>query len=346
MAAEVPGSGLRTAGSSSQWNRNNPAIRRILGDVRELEKDPSDQYAAQPLEDNMFDWHFVIRGPKGTDFEGGVYHGRIVLPSEYPFKPPSIILLTPNGRWEVNKKICLSISAYHPEQWQPAWGIRTILEALISFMTSPGDGAVGALEYSSEERRRLARESLRYTHPLMPPVPEVRSVTEETSGSAPNKYQEEIAKMHIVSLEPAATKQEDGASADQAQTDVEPDGSAPQPAPAPSSPSRTTPLDDQQQEQQQEPLQQQPHHSEPPQGQAQVLRHRHHNEAPPAAPAQAHEGGSTRTADRRTGPEAMQQQQQQQPTDWLLYYAIVLAIIIAVILYRKALRAVRPDEHI
>jgi len=25
---------------------------------------------------------------------GGVYHGRIILPADYPFKPPDIILLT------------------------------------------------------------------------------------------------------------------------------------------------------------------------------------------------------------------------------------------------------------
>ena len=42
----------------------------------------------------MFEWHFTIRGPSETDFEGGIYHGRIVLPPDYPMKPPSIILLT------------------------------------------------------------------------------------------------------------------------------------------------------------------------------------------------------------------------------------------------------------
>ncbi|GBG25853.1 Ubiquitin-conjugating enzyme E2 J1 [Hondaea fermentalgiana] len=140
------------SGEVPTWNRNSPSIRRIMADIRELQRDPSDQYAAKPLEDNMFDWHFVIRGPVGTDFEGGVYHGRIILPNDYPFKPPSIMLLTENGRWEINTKICLSISAYHPEEWQPAWGIRTILEALISFMVTPGEGALGALDYTPQER--------------------------------------------------------------------------------------------------------------------------------------------------------------------------------------------------
>jgi len=46
------------------------------------------------LKDNLFEWHFTIRGPADSEFDGGIYHGRIVLPPEYPMKPPSIIILT------------------------------------------------------------------------------------------------------------------------------------------------------------------------------------------------------------------------------------------------------------
>ena len=51
------------------------------------------------------EWHCTLRGPAGTDFEGGLYHFRIRLPAEYPFRPPSIMLLTPNGRFELNTKV-------------------------------------------------------------------------------------------------------------------------------------------------------------------------------------------------------------------------------------------------
>ena len=57
-------------------------------------KDPTPMFSAQPLEENLFEWHFTILGPQGTDYEGGRYHGRILLPTEYPMKPPSIIFLT------------------------------------------------------------------------------------------------------------------------------------------------------------------------------------------------------------------------------------------------------------
>jgi hypothetical protein len=41
----------------------------------------------------------------GFAVQGGIYHGRILLPSEYPFKPPSFLMLTPNGRFETGVKV-------------------------------------------------------------------------------------------------------------------------------------------------------------------------------------------------------------------------------------------------
>ena len=72
---------------------------------------------------------------------------------------PDCHYLQPNGRFEVGKKICLSISGHHPETWQPSWSIRTALLAIIAFMPSPGQGTIGSLDYTPEERRTLARRS-------------------------------------------------------------------------------------------------------------------------------------------------------------------------------------------
>ncbi|XP_053300812.1 ubiquitin-conjugating enzyme E2 J1 isoform X2 [Pleuronectes platessa] len=142
----------------NRYNLKSPAVKRLMKEAAEL-RDPTEHYHAQPLDDNLFEWHFSVRGPPDSDFDGGVYHGRIVLPPEYPMKPPSIILLTPNGRFEVGKKICLSISGHHPETWQPSWSIRTALIAIIGFMPTKGEGAIGSLDYTPEERRALAKKS-------------------------------------------------------------------------------------------------------------------------------------------------------------------------------------------
>jgi ubiquitin-conjugating enzyme E2 J1 len=81
-----------------------------------------------------------------------------VLPPQYPLRPPSFRFLTPTGRFEVNREICLSISGHHEETWQPAWGIRTALVAMRSFMDTDAKGQLGGLEATKEVRERMARE--------------------------------------------------------------------------------------------------------------------------------------------------------------------------------------------
>ncbi|KAF9605928.1 hypothetical protein IFM89_021076 [Coptis chinensis] len=145
--------------AEEKYNLKNPAVKRILQEVKEMQSNPCDDFMSLPLEENIFEWQFAIAGPRDSEFEGGIYHGRIQLPAEYPFKPPSFMLLTRNGRFETQTKICLSISNYHPEHWQPSWSVRTALVALIAFMPTNPNGALGSLDYKKEERRGLAIKS-------------------------------------------------------------------------------------------------------------------------------------------------------------------------------------------
>ena len=147
--------------------------------------------------------HFTIRGADDTDFAGGIYHGRILLPPEYPFKPPHIVMLTPSGRFETNTKVCLSFSAFHPELWQPAWGIRLILEALISFLPTPADGAIGAVDWSPAERKKLARQSVHFECPICGKVANLlpQKSAKTASGKATSKYQKEIEELQRLQIQ-------------------------------------------------------------------------------------------------------------------------------------------------
>ncbi|KAF2759173.1 UBC-like protein [Pseudovirgaria hyperparasitica] len=138
----------------------NPTIKRILKEAAELANNASADFHAVPMDDNLFDWHFTLRGPPDpSPYAEGIYHGRIVLPSAYPHRPPSFRFLTPSGRFEINREICLSISGFHEESWQPAWGIRTALVAIRSFMDTVSAGQVGGLECDASTRKRMAEDS-------------------------------------------------------------------------------------------------------------------------------------------------------------------------------------------
>lgn len=135
-----------------------------MKEASELSQNPSPDYAAHPLEHDMFEWHFTLRGPPApSPFANGLYHGRITLPTTYPLRPPSFRFLTPSGRFEINREICLSISGFHEESWQPAWGIRTALLALRGHMDVEARGQVGGLDADEATRKDLASRSGAYT---------------------------------------------------------------------------------------------------------------------------------------------------------------------------------------
>lgn len=54
-------------------------------------------------------------------------------------------MISASGRFETGVKICLSMSSHHPEHWQPSWSVRVALVALIAFLPTSGQGAIGSL---------------------------------------------------------------------------------------------------------------------------------------------------------------------------------------------------------
>ena len=146
--------------------------------------DPSDDFYANPIKDDMFCWHFTIRGPPDTEFEGGLYHGIIKLPMSYPNRPPSIMFLTPNGRFDVNMDVCLSMTRYHKEEWQAAWTIRSMLEAIIAFFPVKEDhDAIGALDSSVESRKHFAKLSIKYKCDVCGPIANLLKPIEKMTNS-------------------------------------------------------------------------------------------------------------------------------------------------------------------
>lgn len=102
--------------------------------------------------------------------EGGMYQGKIKFPDDYPFKPPSIYMLTPNGRFETDRRLCLSISDFHPESWIPTWSVASIINGVLSFMLEDAP-TTGSVATSLAEKRRLvgiARDQTATRHRCSP----------------------------------------------------------------------------------------------------------------------------------------------------------------------------------
>jgi ubiquitin-conjugating enzyme E2 J2 len=142
---------------------NDIGTRRLTRELLALRRDPikTPKIIACPLESNILEWHYVIEGSPGTPYEGGYYHGKLLFPKEYPLKPPSVIMCTPSGRFATDRRLCLSMSDFHPESWNPMWSVSTILTGLYSFMLESAPTS-GSVESTIQQKRKLAKRSLEY----------------------------------------------------------------------------------------------------------------------------------------------------------------------------------------
>ena len=102
-----------------------------------------------PDPNNLMQWYFVIFGLDGP-YEGGYYFGILTCPETYPKNAPNIKMFTENGIFTKNDKICMSMTDYHPESWNPAWPVSQILVGLISFWMQD-EYTAGSVYYSQNK---------------------------------------------------------------------------------------------------------------------------------------------------------------------------------------------------
>jgi len=136
--------------------------KRLLGDIKLIKNDPHDFFEAVPREENMLIWNFLLKGPPDSDYTGGYYFGDILFTSEYPLKPPDFIMKTPNGRFEINKKICLSNTGFHTDTWSPMWNVNAMLNGFLSIMLDDKEDGLSHIHLSKEQRKTFAANSIEY----------------------------------------------------------------------------------------------------------------------------------------------------------------------------------------
>ncbi|KAK6145197.1 hypothetical protein DH2020_022017 [Rehmannia glutinosa] len=95
------------------------ASKRILKELKDLQKDPPTSCSAGPVAEDMFHWQATIMGPSDSPYTGGVFLVSIHFPPDYPFKPPKVAFRTKVFHPNINSNgsICLDILK---EQWSPA----------------------------------------------------------------------------------------------------------------------------------------------------------------------------------------------------------------------------------
>lgn len=157
-------------------------------------------------EQKIDEWYVMIEGMLGAndEFKHGQYLVRIVLPPAFPYKPPQFFFMTPNGVYETEVKVCVSIGEYHSQNYPSAQKVLGFVSNLVSGIIGWAElgSGINILSTDVPKKRSLAHASAQYnqTHhaALVAEInknfeaysadwtSETTSQTTTTTGSAPD----------------------------------------------------------------------------------------------------------------------------------------------------------------
>jgi len=141
-------------------NTTSLCTKRLLSEIDKLQKEPMEDVDVIIDEDNILIWYFLIKGK--DEYEGGYYIGQITNSKGYPMEPPTFMMMTPSGRFDIGEKICLSNSSYHYESWSPLWTMRSVIIGFVSIMYDYSTYAfgLGHLKTTKNEKKLYAENSI------------------------------------------------------------------------------------------------------------------------------------------------------------------------------------------
>ena len=138
-------------------------------------------------EEDLKTWYILISNIDGDDgeFAGGEYLVRVVAPDDFPMNPPSFYFMTPNGVYDVEKKVCISIGEYHKDQYRASLGMAGFASQLCSGLIgwrTLGSG-INLIETTVKEKKKLAQESVEYNSQHAELVAMIKSCYESYSAA-------------------------------------------------------------------------------------------------------------------------------------------------------------------
>lgn len=147
-------------------------IKRINGEIKMFMKNKPDDITIYHNPENILHIYFKFKGNEDSIYKNGEYICKIIHNPEYPLKAPDLFILTPNGRFIHNTKLCLTNTSYHQETWAPAaWNLETFINGFINvFHSDSRDDRVGIGHIGERNETKiinLAKESVNFNENLI-----------------------------------------------------------------------------------------------------------------------------------------------------------------------------------
>lgn len=141
--------------------------KRIAKELAELTESPPEGITVELInESDIYQWKVYMDGPEGSPYHKGRFLVKLSLPTEYPFKPPSVSFGTkiyhPNVTNDDKGSMCLGM--LRADEWKPSSKIAAVLEFARQLLVEPmpDDAVEGRIaeQYRNDRARydEIARE--------------------------------------------------------------------------------------------------------------------------------------------------------------------------------------------
>ena len=127
---------MKSQAGAMRLNREaKMAKKEIEAQIKKTGKLNETKFICLPDPQDAYVWYYIIWDlDTPVEYKGGYYLGKVQCPPEYPAKAPQIKIITENGRFRTTGDgICLSVSHFHPESWNPVWKVNQIVLGLQTF---------------------------------------------------------------------------------------------------------------------------------------------------------------------------------------------------------------------
>ncbi|KAL4931165.1 signal peptidase complex catalytic subunit SEC11 [Aspergillus undulatus] len=146
-----------------------------LMELAELTESPPDGITIQLAdESNLYEWNVFMDGPEGSPYQKGRFELKLTLPTEYPFKPPTVSFATkiyhPNVTNDDKGSMCLGM--LKADEWKPSSRLAAVLQFARSLLEEPmpDDAVEGRIaEQYREDRKRYEEVAREWTRKYATP---------------------------------------------------------------------------------------------------------------------------------------------------------------------------------
>ncbi|CAG8409463.1 unnamed protein product [Penicillium salamii] len=143
------------------------SVKRITKELAELTQSPPEGITVELAEEgDVYNWKIHMEGPEGSPYHKGNFLVKLSLPTEYPFKPPTVSFVTkiyhPNVTNDDKGSMCLGM--LRADEWKPSSKIAAVLQFARQLLSEPmpDDAVEGRIaeQYKNDRPRyeEVARE--------------------------------------------------------------------------------------------------------------------------------------------------------------------------------------------